>query len=116
MPYAVGPNGYLVAKNSPLAKMPGTGKVFNLDKQQAEAQKAIDAIKPLLKGKTVGVQVSTTHANFADKYLKGAAEIREYKTTEQHDLDLAAGRIDAVLGGPDGALARRSTSRNSRTT
>ncbi len=29
--------------------------------------------------------------------LKGTAEIREYKTTEQHDLDLAAGRIDAIF-------------------
>ena len=65
--------------------------------RQAEAEKAIEALKPLLKGKTIGVQTSTTHANFADKYLKDVAEIREYKTTEQHDLDLAAGRIDAVL-------------------
>ena len=96
-PYAVGPNGYLVEKSSPLAKMPGTGKVFDLVKQKAEAQKAIDEVKPLLKGKTVGVQVATNHANFASQYLKGAAEIREYKTTEQHDLDLAAGRLDAVL-------------------
>jgi octopine/nopaline transport system substrate-binding protein len=96
-PYAVGPNGYLVEKSSPLAKMPGTGKVFDLVKQKAEAQKAIDEVKPLLKGKTVGVQVATNHANFASQYLKGATEIREYKTTEQHDLDLAAGRLDAVL-------------------
>ena len=85
------------AKNSPLAKMPGTGQAFNLGSQQAAAEKAIDASKPLLKGKTIGVQGSTIHSNFADKYLKGTAEIREYKTTEQHDLDLAAGRIDAVL-------------------
>ncbi|WP_114945778.1 lysine/arginine/ornithine ABC transporter substrate-binding protein [Microvirga calopogonii] len=96
-PYANSPNGFLVAKDSPLAKMPGTGEAFNLTSQQAAAEKAIDAYKPLLKGKTIGVQGSTIHANFADKYLKGTAEIREYKTTEQHDLDLAAGRIDAVL-------------------
>ena len=96
-PYANSPNGFLVAKNSPLANMPGKGQAFNLGTQQAAAEKAIEAYKPLLKGKTVGVQGSTIHANFADKYLKGTAEIREYKTTEQHDLDLAAGRIDAVL-------------------
>jgi len=96
-PYAAGPNGFLVAKASPLAKMPGTGKAYNLSTQQAEAEKAIEALKPLLKGKTIGVQTSTIHSNFADKYLKDVAEIREYKTTEQHDLDLAAGRIDAVL-------------------
>jgi octopine/nopaline transport system substrate-binding protein len=96
-PYADSPNGYLVAKTSPLAKMPGTGQIYNLVTQQAEAEKAIDATKPLLKGKTLGVQVSTTHPVFADTYLKGTAEIREYKTTEAHDLDLLAGRIDAVL-------------------
>jgi octopine/nopaline transport system substrate-binding protein len=95
--YANSPNGYLVAKNSPLAKMPGTGQAFNLTNQQAEAEKAIEATKALLKGKTVGVQGSTIHSSFADKYLKGTAEVREYKTTEAHDLDLAAGRIDAVL-------------------
>ena len=96
-PYANSPNGFLVAKNSPLAKMPGTGQAFNLGTQQAAAEKAINDLKPMLKGKTVGVQTSTIHSNFADKYLKGTAEIREYKTTEAHDLDLAAGRIDAVL-------------------
>ena len=96
-PYAAGPNGFLVAKNSPLAAMPGAGQAYNLSTQQAEAEKAIEALKPLLKGKTIGVQTSTIHSNFADKYLKDVAEIREYKTTEQHDLDLAAGRIDAVL-------------------
>lgn len=96
-PYGNSPNGFMVAKSSPLAKMPGTGEAYNLSSQQAAAEKAIDAIKPILKGKTVGVQVSTIHSNFADKYLKGVADIREYKTTEQHDLDLAAGRLDAVL-------------------
>ena len=96
-PYANSPNGYLVAKNSPLAKMPGTGEAYNLGTQQAAAEKAIQASAQTLKGKTVGVQGSTIHSNFADKYLKGTADVREYKTTEQHDLDLAAGRIDAVL-------------------
>jgi octopine/nopaline transport system substrate-binding protein len=96
-PYADSPNGYLVAKSSPLAQMPGTGQSFNLVTQQAEAEKAIEETKALLKGKTIGVQVSTTHPVFAEKYLKGTAEIREYKTTEAHDLDLLAGRIDAVL-------------------
>jgi octopine/nopaline transport system substrate-binding protein len=96
-PYANSPNGFLVEKSSPLAKIPGTGEAYNLGTQQAAAEKAIEAYKPLLKGKTVGVQGSTIHSNFADKYLKGTAEIREYKTTEAHDLDLAAGRIDIVL-------------------
>src|SRR3954464_9556552 len=44
-PYAAGPNGFLVSKDSPLAKMPGTGQAYNLSTQQAEAEKAIDAYK-----------------------------------------------------------------------
>ncbi|MBZ6076785.1 lysine/arginine/ornithine ABC transporter substrate-binding protein [Microvirga puerhi] len=99
IPYADTPSNFLAAKDSPLAKMPGTGSAYNLGTQQADAEKAIEALKPLLKGKTIGVQTATIQANFADKYLKGTAEIREYKTTEQHDLDLAAGRIDGVFAG-----------------
>jgi octopine/nopaline transport system substrate-binding protein len=99
IPYADTPSVFLTATNSPLAKLPGTGQALNLSTQQAAAEKAIEDLKPLLKGKSIGVQTSTIQANFADKYLKGTAEIREYKTTEQHDLDLAAGRIDAVFAG-----------------
>src|ERR671913_224530 len=60
--YANSPNGFLVAKSSPLAKMPGTGQAFNLSNQQAAAEKAINDAKALLKGKTVGVQGSTIHS------------------------------------------------------
>jgi octopine/nopaline transport system substrate-binding protein len=98
-PYANAPSTFLVPKSSPLAKMPGTGETLNLNSQQAAADKVIEDIKSSIKGKTIGVQGSTIQANFADKYLKGAAEIREYKTTEAHDLDLSAGRIDAVFAG-----------------
>ena len=105
IPYADTPSVFLTAKNSPLAKLPGTGQAFNLSTQQAAAEKAIEDLKPLLKGTSIGVQTSTIQATFADKYLKGTAEIREYKTTEQHDLDLAAGRIDAVLANQSALVA-----------
>src|SRR4028118_928385 len=41
--YANSPNGLLVAKNSPLAKIPGTGQAFNLSTQAADAEKAGEA-------------------------------------------------------------------------
>ncbi len=37
------------------------------------------------------------NSQFLEKYLKDTVTIREYKTTEQHDLDLAAGRVDAIF-------------------
>jgi octopine/nopaline transport system substrate-binding protein len=82
-------------QSSDLAKLPG-GE-YNFTKDEAGADKAMTALAPSFKGKVVGVQGSTTNLAFAEKYLKGIADLREYKTTEQHDLDLAAGRLDAVV-------------------
>jgi len=95
--YASGPHGMMAAKGAKFASAMPTGR-FNLTTGKAEADKAIEQIKAAVKGKIVGVQVSTTNANFVNEYLKGSvAEVREYKTTEQHDLDLAAGRVDFVF-------------------
>ncbi len=96
-PYAASPAGFMAPKDSPLAKLADSGKVFNINKDPAAAEAAIKEVQTALKGKTVGVQVSTTHANFADKYLKSVATVKEYKTTDERDLDLKSGRIDAVL-------------------
>jgi len=103
-PYAATPHGFGVMKDSDLAKLAGAGTTVNLDKDAAGGKAVIDSWKPLLKGKTVGVQTSTVNSAFLEKYLKDAITIREYKTTEQHDLDLAAGRLDAIFAG-HGALA-----------
>ncbi|MCD6071056.1 MAG: transporter substrate-binding protein [Microvirga sp.] len=103
LPYAATPHGFGVMKDSPLAKLAGTGTTVSFEKDSEGAKKAIEAWKPLLKGKTVGVQGSTVNSQFLEQYLKDTIEIREYKTTEQHDLDLTAGRIDAIFAG-HGAL------------
>lgn len=50
-----------------------------------------------VKGKVVGVQVATIHANYAEKYFADVAEIKTYSTFDEHNQDLFAGRIDAVL-------------------
>jgi polar amino acid transport system substrate-binding protein len=50
-----------------------------------------------LKGKVLGVQVSTTHAAYAKKHFgPTAAEVKEYQTQDEANQDLAAGRLDAV--------------------
>lgn len=95
--YAAGPAGFMVPKSSSLSKLPGTGEVLNLSSADPKNQQTIDAMRAMLKGKTIGVQVATIHANFLDKYFKDVATIQEYKTTEQHDLDLMSGRIDAAF-------------------
>ncbi len=96
IPYTQSPTTFLVPKDSSLAKMPDTGTRVSLD-DKAAMDKAIAAITPMLKGKTVGAQVATIQANFLKTYLANVVTIRTYKTTEEHDLDLSAGRIDAAL-------------------
>jgi len=49
-----------------------------------------------LKGKTIGAQGSTIHANFLEDTYKGA-KIKLYKTQDEANADLAAGRLDAIL-------------------
>jgi polar amino acid transport system substrate-binding protein len=48
-----------------------------------------------LKGKTLGVQISTTHANYAEKYYV-ESEIKTYQTQEEANQDLFSGRLDYV--------------------
>ncbi len=50
-----------------------------------------------LAGKTIGVQVSTIHQDYANKYFAAAgATVKEYQTQDEANNDLAAGRLDAV--------------------
>lgn len=50
-----------------------------------------------LKGKILGVQVSTTHERYAQKYYGGAGvEVKTYATQDEANNDLAAGRVDYV--------------------
>jgi octopine/nopaline transport system substrate-binding protein len=97
VPYASVPAALATAKSSPLAKLAGAGKLVNFDKDKAAGAAALKALREALKGKTIGVQVSTTHATFVGDNLKDVATIKEYKTTDERDLDLKSGRIDAVL-------------------
>ena len=49
-----------------------------------------------LKGKTIGAQSSTTHANYAEQKIEGAT-VRLYPTPAEAQADLEAGRIDAII-------------------
>ena len=49
-----------------------------------------------LAGKTVGVQVSTTHASYMENILPNVS-INTYDTQENANLDLISGRVDLLL-------------------
>jgi polar amino acid transport system substrate-binding protein len=47
-----------------------------------------------VKGKIIGVQTSTIHAAFVQKYFGSTATVKVYDTQDNVNADLAAGRID----------------------
>ncbi len=98
-------NGYMtdgarfaVLKNSGLANLniAGMAKV-NLNNAGGKEQAAIGQLIAAMDGKTICVQSSTIHQNFLEKHMSGAVDVKLYQAVDDHNLDLAAGRCDAVL-------------------
>lgn len=50
-----------------------------------------------LKGKTIGVQISTVSSNYLKKYYEKIADVRYYETQDQVNSDLLAGRVDLMV-------------------
>ena len=88
---------FATLKSEDLAQLPLKGQVLSLSSDEAGTVEALKQLAPMLKGKTLGVQTSSIADAFAQKYLKDYVTIQEYKTTEQHDLDLKAGRVDLIM-------------------
>lgn len=49
-----------------------------------------------LKGKVIGVQVSTIHEKYVQKYFGAGSTVKTYSTQDEANNDLAAGRLDYV--------------------
>ena len=55
-----------------------------------------EATPEALAGKSLGAQGSTTHSNYAQAHMKDS-ELKMYPTSDEYKLDIANGRIDAVI-------------------
>ena len=85
-----------VMKGSDLEGM-NTPKSINLSTGGSSAKKVLKTLTAALAGKTIGVQTATIHQNFLESGDVGSVKIRTYKTQDELNLDLVAGRIDAAL-------------------
>ena len=96
-------NGYMtdgarfaVLKGSGLADL-SIAKKVNLNNAGGKEQAAIGQLIAAMDGATVCVQSSTIHQNFLEKHMSGAVNVKLYQAVDDHNLDLAAGRCDAIL-------------------
>ncbi len=85
-----------VMKGSSLEGM-DTPKAINLSTGGSAVNNALETLTAALTGKTIGVQTATIHQNFLESGDVGKVNVRTYKTQDEVNLDLAAGRIDAAL-------------------
>jgi octopine/nopaline transport system substrate-binding protein len=74
-----------------------TPKAINLSIGGSDVKSALATLTTALAGKTIGVQTATIHQNFLESGDVGSVKVRTYKTQDEVNLDLAAGRIDAAL-------------------
>ena len=114
-------NGYMtdgarfwVLKDSGLANisLAGVTKV-NMNTAGGKENAAVGQMIAMFEGKTVCVQSSTTHANFTTQYMSGSSTVRLYQTVDDHNIDLAAGRCDAVLTDVGSAIDFMATDQGS---
>ena len=79
-------------------KVDFTDKYYQTPARFVEKKGANFAIsKEGLKGKTIGAQRSTIHAQYLQDNYADVADIKLYDSQENADLDLTAGRLDLVL-------------------
>lgn len=97
IPYGTEPSVFAVATASPLAKSLNIGVDRSDLNNTAAAKPVIDKLAEALKGKSVGVQVSTIHIDFMEKHLPKVT-LRSYDKMDNAGIDLASGRVDAILG------------------
>ena len=80
-----------------VAKFTGGVNKVNLNNAGGKEQAAIGQLIAAMNGSTVCVQSSTIHQNFLEKHMSGAVKVKLYQAVDDHNLDLAAGRCDAIL-------------------
>jgi octopine/nopaline transport system substrate-binding protein len=85
-----------VIKGSDLEGME-TPEGINLSLGGSEVKKALKTMTSALAGKTVCTQTGTIHQNFLESGDVGSVNVRTYKTQDEVNLDLTAGRCDVAL-------------------
>ena len=85
-----------VMKGSDLEGME-TPEGINLSLGGSDVKKTLKILTSALAGKTVCTQTGTIHQNFLESGDVGSVNVRTYKTQDEVNLDLTAGRCDVAL-------------------
>ncbi len=92
--YMTEPARFFTLNNTTLSTF-SSAKNLNLDDEGSSTSGTINALNNAMKGLKIGVTEATIHENFVNTYLDQEPTV--YPTQDEMNLDLAAGRIDAML-------------------
>ncbi|SDF52624.1 MULTISPECIES: transporter substrate-binding domain-containing protein [Thalassobaculum] len=95
--YAATPGVFVVKSDGPFADLKTDVDAVTMSELDDAEKAAIATVKEAFAGKTIGVQIATTHENFLNEFIAGDVTVKTYDTQENLDLDLQAGRVDAAL-------------------
>ncbi len=96
IPYATVTSSFVTAKGR-TADFGNLRSGLTTIDSDADAKTALAALRNALKGKVIGVQAATTYVPFVRTNFADIADIREYRSSKERDLDLESGRIDASV-------------------
>ena len=106
--YMTEPARFYTTNSNSLSTFKSGDKTLNLDKDSSVTSGTISSLNNVMKGMNIGVTVATIHENFANEYLD--VNLKTYPTQDEMNLDLVAGRIDAMLCDTGAAESLMETS------
>ena len=116
VPYASTCYTFAALRDSRIARtVAASERVVSLNDVPASAG-AVAPLRTALKGATIGTLAAGTSVGFIDTYLGDVVSVRQYNSPEARDLDLVAGRVDAVLAAKDSLTSPATKWRRERMT
>lgn len=97
VPYARTKAGFLTARDGKFAQAPGTGSALVTTPKLENAGETLKSLRAKFAGASIGIQTGTVYAEFIEKNFGDIATIREYRNSDERNLDLENGRIDLAF-------------------
>lgn len=92
-PYAA-TQGVFASATASVAQANPSDQTVKLDGHLPSDRATVEALRAMVKGKTIGIQSGTAYTDFVQKNFEDVATLRVYKKSGEHLMDLSSGRID----------------------
>jgi octopine/nopaline transport system substrate-binding protein len=96
VPYAATRSRFVTLASGSLVHAPDADAVVHLNAGET-GNGSFEDLRAFFKGKVIGIQAATHYSEFVRDHFGDVAEVREYKTAPERDIDLESGRLDLII-------------------